>query len=106
MNGRLPQADNWQDVMLDLDPNVTRTYGLAREGKRFALNESLRGFVLKDVPSDVVVLSETEPGVNPVGGRESITPDNHYGMGSLVLFGDLHMEFVKAEDFNDLRWKP
>ena len=41
---------------------------------------------------------------NQVGGPEDLTIDNHEGRGCNVLFGDGHVEFVKAEDIGKLRW--
>jgi hypothetical protein len=95
--GQLPSTDSRYDAL-----------GVARERDidRLALNKHIRGMRLTELPGDVVLLFEVEPGTNSAGGPELITPDNHYGKGSLVLFADLHLEFVRAEDFDDLRWKP
>lgn len=41
---------------------------------------------------------------NQVGGPEDLTVDNHGGRGCNVLFGGGHVEFVKAEDIDKLRW--
>lgn len=53
-----------------------------------------------------VVLFETKPGWNQVGGPELLTTDNHNGKGCNVLFNDLHVEFVKTEDLANLQWNP
>lgn len=55
-------------------------------------------------PSNMVLLFESYPGWNQSGGPEILTTDNHHGEGCNVLFNDLHVEFVKTEDINDLKW--
>jgi len=50
-------------------------------------------------------LFESKPGWNQHGGPELLNPDNHNGKGCNVLFNDAHVEFVKTEDFNDLKWE-
>ncbi|HEW79316.1 MAG TPA: hypothetical protein ENH34_05055 [Phycisphaerales bacterium] len=73
---------------------------------RYAFNKNLAGKHLAEIPNDIVLFFETEQEEDPVGNSESITGKNHYDRGCVVLFGDLHLEFVKTEDFNDLRWQP
>ena len=73
---------------------------------RYALNSNLTGMRLADIPNDVVLIFETEPVKHPSGGADSITSQHHYGKGAVVLFADLHIEFIKTKDFNDLRWEP
>ena len=41
---------------------------------------------------------------NQVGGPEDLTVDNHDGKGCNVLFGDGHVDWIKAEDIGKLRW--
>ena len=78
---------------------------------RYAFNQNLRDICLSEIPGDVVLFFETEipsgrePAKNPVGGCESIAK-HHYDRGAVVMFADLRIEFVKAEDFNNLRWQP
>jgi len=55
-------------------------------------------------PPDMVLLFETYPGWNQVGGPEILTTDNHQGDGCNVLFVDSHVEFIKTEYLNDLKW--
>lgn len=109
--GKLPPSINWCDTLIAFEPNVPSEFmmgaGVPSKGRiRYGLNKNLENHRLADLPSDVVLLFETIPGNNPVGAHESITADNHYGKGCIVLFGDLHLGFVKSEDFNDLRWEP
>jgi len=55
-------------------------------------------------PSDMVLLFETGPGWNQSGGPEILTTDNHQGEGCNIVFVDGHVEFVKTEDLNNLKW--
>lgn len=55
-------------------------------------------------PSDTVLLFETNGGWNQFGGQEILTTENHKGRCH-VLFNDGHVEFVKPEKIEKLRWK-
>ena len=55
-------------------------------------------------PPDMVLLFETHPGWNQAGGPEILSTDNHQGLGCNVLFIDNHVEFVKTEDLDKLKW--
>ena len=107
-DGQLPSAAIWCDAVgkiypsglkNDMDPNDE---GLSN----YAFNINLSELKLAELPKDVVLLFETPLAKNPVGGPELIKADGHPRKGCFVLFGDMHVEFVRAEDFNDLRWKP
>lgn len=41
---------------------------------------------------------------NQVGGPELLTMENHKGEGCNVVFGDWHVEYVKAERIGELKW--
>jgi len=110
-DGQLPPIKNWCDVLVEFDPNIPddltkHSISRLKESSRYALNSNLAGARLADIPNDVVLFFETKPDKNPIGNRELITAEHHYGKGCIVLFGDLHIEFVKVEDFNNLRWVP
>jgi len=34
-----------------------------------------------------------------------LNPDNHGGKGCNILFNDGHVEFVKTDQFGNLKWK-
>ncbi len=108
-NGQLPPAEHWRETLVEPNSifNHLRCPIDAPKGlSSYALNENLTDTPLADIPGNVVLLFETAPGKNPVGGRELITAKHHYGKGAMVLFANLHIEFVKTADFNDLRWQP
>jgi prepilin-type processing-associated H-X9-DG protein len=54
-------------------------------------------------PATTVLFFESNPGWNQSGGAELLTTQNHNG-GCNVLFCDGHVDFVRAEKINDLRW--
>ena len=41
---------------------------------------------------------------NQFGGPELLTMENHKGEGCNVMFGDWHVEYVKAERLGELKW--
>jgi hypothetical protein len=110
--GYLPIPGKWCETLIEFDPNAARhlSYPRARDGplgfSMLALNDSLEGKRLADVPSGVVLLFGTQPAQNPLGDRSSLMVDSYAGGGTLVLFADLHLEFVRTEDFDHLRWEP
>ena len=55
-------------------------------------------------PKDTVLVFEAKGGWNKFGGPELLTFENHKG-GANVGFNDGHVEFVKPEDVNKLKWK-
>ncbi len=110
-NGQLPAASNWCDLLIKCSSYSLST--LRHDGCKndeglsdYAFNASLSDMKLAETPKDVVLLFETKLAKNPAGGVELINAENHSLKGCFVLFGDMHIEFVRAEDFNDLRWKP
>lgn len=109
--GHLPPQQNWYDSLTSVEPNVSsdlRPYAIARlkDSHRFAYNKHVAGASLKDLGDDVVLIFEAEQSDSQVGARELISAKHHYGRGSLVLFADMHVEFVKVRDFDKLQWKP
>lgn len=110
--GRLPPADNWYKGLIDYaetstDPNINNSSSRLKKQTRFALNLGVAGMPLSGIDHNTVLIFETNSPVERlVGGPESITAACHYGKGCVVLFADMHVAFVRAEDFNNLRWKP
>lgn len=104
-DGQLPSASSWYDVLVNSVPEGRDAYSTRRGLQHFAMNSNVGRFRLTDIANDIVLLFETEPGKNRVTTGDDITA-RHYGKGCLVLFADLDVEFVKAEDLEDLRWKP
>jgi hypothetical protein len=110
-SGQLPHKTNWCDELITFDSNssneMRKGWVKNDEGlSEFAFNENLPNIKLSELPKNVVLLFETKLAKNPTGEAELIKADNHPLKGCFVLFGDMHVAFVRAEDFNNLRWKP
>jgi phosphate starvation-inducible membrane PsiE len=108
--GRLPLAENWYESLLDyadnsMDPNIKYSPRSTYQ-RRFALNLGVVGMPLSEIDHNTVLVFEANCPKGLVGGPESITAGCHSGKGSVILFADKHIAFVRAEDFNNLRWKP
>jgi hypothetical protein len=109
-NDKMPEADKWCDLLVGHDFTTPKQFVCKSSDavlgeSSYALNRNLVGRKLSEIPSDVVLLFETEPGWNVVGGPEILTTENHRGEGCSVAFVDTHVEFVKTEDLGKLKWK-
>ncbi len=107
-DGKAPTADEWCDLLIqeaDVSP-VSFRCPAAPEGEcNYALNKNIRN-IDGPKPARTVVLFESRPGWNQVGGPELLTTEYHDGEGCNVAFGDGHTEFVKADKLGDLYWGP
>ncbi|MHC4083756.1 MAG: DUF4190 domain-containing protein [Planctomycetota bacterium] len=106
-NDEFPTQTEWCDLLMkytEMPREGFRCHG-AHEGPcNYAMNKNVWNFSKGDAPSDIVVLFETHPGWNQVGGPEMLTTENHQREGCNVLFADNHVEFVKTEDIRNLKW--
>lgn len=110
-NDTYPAAENWCDILIknyNLSPNQFHCpSSQAKEGQSsYAININVAGKKISDIPPDTVLIFETMPGINPAGGPELLSTDNHRGNGCNILFADAHAKFIKAEDISSLRWSP
>jgi len=108
--GHLPPSANWCEALASFDPNAARhlTYPLRGEStgsSTLGLNADLDGRRLSELPECVVLLFGTRLASNPVGDHSLLTTEHYDGKGTIVLFGDLHIEFVKTSDLGELRWR-
>jgi len=106
----LPVADRWCDLLIDhaeVDPTsfVCPVSDAARGQSSYAMNESAAGRSVLELPPDLVLLFESRPGWNQLGGRELLATEKHGGEGAHVLLVDGHVEFVKAEKLAALKWQ-
>ena len=67
------------------------------------MNENIPADV-EELPGDLVLLFESAPGWNQVGGTDDVVTDRHSRPGANIAFADGHVEFVEAEDIPNLRW--
>jgi hypothetical protein len=105
--GRYPSAENWCDLLIkDANALPEEFKCVGAEGKcNYAINENVAGLPDANLPADMVVLFETEPGWNQHGGREILSVENHQRDGCNVMFNDGSCKFIKTEDVDSLRWK-
>ncbi len=106
--GRYPTPERWCDLLIEnceVEPISFICKGAFEGPCNYALNENIAKLGTS-TQGDIVLLFETHPGWNQVGGPEILTTDNHQGEGCNVAFVDLHVEFVKARDVEFLKWKP
>lgn len=103
-----PTPGKWCDLLIEyceVSPISFLCKGAPEGPCNYALNENVAELGTSTQP-DVVLLFETHPGWNQVGGPEILMTDNHQGEGCNVVFVDCHVEFVKARDIEYLKWKP
>jgi len=70
----------------------------------YAMNENIPVDV-GELPPDLVLLFESAPGWNQIGGVDDVVTDRHGKPGANIAFADGHIEFVKTEDIPTLRWR-
>jgi len=102
-----PGSSQWCDLLIEhteVSPSIFRCKGAHKGPCNYAINKNLENFDTGNAPPDMVVLFETYPGWNQAGGPEILTTENHNGEGCNVLFLDNHVEFVKTEDLDKLKW--
>jgi prepilin-type processing-associated H-X9-DG protein len=105
---KYPTSSKWCDLLIectDVAEEQFRCKGAFEGPCNYAMNENAEIDGTAS-PPDMVLLFETSPGWNQVGGSEILTTDNHQREGCNILFADLHVEFVKTEDLANLRWTP
>ncbi len=100
--------DKWCDLLIEkckIDPKTFHCPGARKGPCNYALNKYI--FELGSITDpNIVVLFETNPGWNQVGGPEILTTENHKGKGCNIGFLDSHVEFVETKDIGKLKWKP
>lgn len=100
---KYPTADKWCDLLLQSRPGSEGDFVCPSGGKErchYAINPNTSPLT----SPRVMLLFETKGGWNQSGGPELLSMDNHGGEGCNVLFNDLHVEFVKKEEFGKLNW--
>ncbi|MBN2590838.1 MAG: hypothetical protein JXA96_13320 [Sedimentisphaerales bacterium] len=100
--------EKWCDLLIK-NYNVIQSDFRCSSAKKgpcnYALNKNITQ-IGKSSQEDIVLLFETHPGWNQVGGLEILTTENHSRKGCYIAFCDLHVEFVKTDDIKKLKWKP
>jgi len=103
---KFPTPSKWCDLLIEhaeLTPKSFICKGAPEGPCNYAMNKNVEKLGANS-PPDMVLLFETQPGWNQVGGPEILTTDNHQREGCNVLFVDGHVEFVKTSDLKNLKW--
>jgi len=92
-NHRLPPADKWCDLLLQWDYTLPKQYvcygsGAVEGESSYAINKHIAGKSLSDIPQDVVLLFETDHGIDP-NGRNELAKNRQ--------FYDIMPSYVKGE---------
>ena len=101
-------SNKWCDILIQkegIGKEHLICYGARRKGDKGPCNYAINPYCEPNSPNDIVLLFETKGGWNQYGGPELISFNNHVRKGANVLFKDGHVEFVKPEDVNKLKWK-
>jgi len=122
-DGYLPAASKWCDLLMEYDPNLSKSsfkHPLIKDWDcNFAFNKNLDGLRLDDIPGDVVLLFEADGDWNLDGGPKLLeTRRTEHGYIK-VLFADQTIRnywfdkeavtFINKDlSFTDkpLRWEP
>jgi len=105
---KFPTGSKWCDLLIEhagVDRKMFQCRGATEGPCNYAMNENVAELGPSN-QSDLVLLFETHPGWNQVGGPEILTTENHRDEGCNVVFVNWHVEFVKTQDLDRLRWKP
>jgi hypothetical protein len=120
-NGKYPAPDKWCDLLLEgdyveLDSFVRRRLTLywplvggemlvrpvPKRGRcDYAMNPNCE----PNSPGYMILLFESKPGWNQVGGPELLTTEQWDGEGCNIAFNDSHVDFVRTEELGKLQWK-
>lgn len=107
-NDMLPTPSKWCDLLIEhgyVTKEQFKCQGAVRGPCNYAMNKNIEKIGMNG-PPDMVVLFETYPGWNQVGGSEILTTANHRGEGCNMLYMDNHVYFEKIEDLQKLKWEP
>ena len=69
----------------------------------YAMNENIPADA-NDLPDNLVLLFESAPGWNQIGGPDDIVTDRHGKPGANIAFANGDVDFAKPEDIPTLRW--
>lgn len=107
-NYKWPNGQEWCDVLQNKIPEDHRVWFKCRGDKvgpcSYALNRHAENMDVK-IRTNIVLLFESKPGWNQVGGQELLSTNNHNGKGCSIVFWNGRVEFVQTNELENLRWK-
>ena len=99
-----PDKEQWDDlVKAYVDDDAFQCFIDKTGPCSYAMNENIPADA-NELPEDLVVLFESAPGWNRIGGVEDVVTDRHDQPGANIAFANGHVEFVPAKDIPKLRW--
>ena len=69
----------------------------------YAMNENIPDDT-KELPDDMVLLFESTPGWNKIGGPDDVVTNRHKKPGANIGFVNGDVKFIKTKDIPNLRW--
>ena len=108
-DNEFPTGDKWCDLLIDEADVAIPLFQCNRNSDDtaqfcYGLNKNLVGLTTDKVAADMVMLFEIEGGKNVVGGPELLYTGRHRDDGCNIAFADGHVEWILAENLDDLRW--
>ena len=109
-DGKLPATEKWCDIILE-QVKADESLFKCPTAKAGRCNYSLNKFAAEagsDLPADIVLLFESGPGWNQVGGPELLTTPHSVRnrKGCNVIFANGRGHFFFEERLDTLKWKP
>jgi prepilin-type processing-associated H-X9-DG protein len=109
--GVLPHLSDWCDLLdpyvepdIPSDLNPVYQCPVDEIGPcSYAMNENISADA-EGLSADLVLLFESAPGWNQIGGADDLVTDRHKRPGANIACADGHVEFVETEDIPTLRW--
>ena len=96
--------ENWCDTLKTYDLDDDFQCPADKTGPcSYAMNENIPADA-NELPGDLVLLFESAPGWNQIGGPEDVVTDRHDKPGANIAFADGRVEFVEADKIPTLRW--
>lgn len=104
-NGTWPDKTNWCDSAKFYlgDEDIFQCYIDKIGPCSYAMNVHIP-VDAEELPGDLVLLFESAPGWNRVGGIDDVVTDRHERPGANIAFADGRVEFVEAAKIAELRW--
>jgi len=107
-----PIGTTWCDALAPYLRNSSKLFicpqGAPNQRCHYALNSRLIGVSLQDIqqPALTVLVFETDGGWNLSGGRELLPAKGRHNGAYAFGFADGHVEIVRPERMQNLRWEP
>jgi hypothetical protein len=106
---KFPTGEKWCDLLIEeaVQPKGDFQCPCDSVGPcSYAINSAVYRYAAwGNVPRDMVLVFESEPGWNRVGGRMDLTTRYHRGRGCMILFANDIVTFVPSDELSKLRWE-